>query len=211
MPIGTARVPSQTQKSVFSPDGISLFIQSEAPLRLEALDARTGASVFAVDLPGHLQALTMTADGRLAGLIGPPDDQPCGPEPGACPPSTAFWSSADGTLLDERPGIPGTEPHGTNPNGDASFWCSSWSDLCATEIIDFSEPTQSALSLTIWRTDGTPVQTLNLSAASKIVAFSPDGQYIANSGFVGASDGVRVFRISDGKLVGRLNFDWSLL
>jgi WD40 repeat protein len=190
------------QMPVFSPDGTLLIVQNVASRRLEALEARTGATVYSVDLPRRLWALTMTGDGKLAGLVGPPDDQPC-PEPGSCPPTVALWSPADGTLLAEFPGVEQTNTFGTNPNGEAALWCSRWGDLCATGIIDFSLPEQMPV-LRVWRTDGTPVTTLAMTSLNT-VTFSPDGRYVGTADHPGTAAPVQVFRIADGTRVGALN------
>jgi WD40 repeat protein len=191
------------QMPVFSPDGTLLIVRDSASRRLEALEARTGATVYAVDLSRHLLTLTMTGDGKLAGLVGAPDDQPC-PEPGFCPPSTALWSPADGTLLAEFPGMAQTNTFGTNPNGEAALWCSRWSDVCATGIIDFSLPEQIPV-LRVWRTDGTRVTTL-AARSLNTVTFSPDGKYVGTADHPSIAAPVQVFRIADGMRVGALNF-----
>ncbi len=198
---------AQWRMPVFSQDGSLLIVENLMPLRLEALDARTGAIVYTVDLPGYVYNLAVTSDG-LAGMVGPPPDMGC-PEPGSCPPSYAVWSPADGALLAEWPGVPETNSHGTNPAGLAAFWCSSWDSLCATDIIDFSNHEQQPAVLNFWRTDGTPVRTLAKAYADtaiNVVAFSPDSQFIATAPLIGAPAPVQVFRIADGKLMGTLSF-----
>jgi WD40 repeat protein len=198
---------------VFSADGNLLFVEANDPPRVEALDAHTGAVVYTIALPGYVYTLTLTGDGKLAGLVGPPVDESC-PNPGECPPSYEFWSPADGALLATSAEAPGTDTHATNPHGAAAFWCSPWDNLCATDIIDFTMlPQQGPPALKIWRTDGSVVRTIAAyaDAAVNVATFSPDGRFIATATFVGTSQAVRVFRINDGALLGTLDFHWDFL
>jgi hypothetical protein len=203
-------VERDLQIPIFSQDGAVLFVENDSPRRIEALDARTGAALYAVELSRPLWNLCMTADGTLAGVLGPANDQPC-PDPGSCPPSTAFWSPADLTSIDVRAWPEQTSTHSSNANNArAAFWCSPWTNLWAADVIDFSKEAQPPV-LEIWTTDGTRAQVLDQGTGLNVVTFSPDGQFVATAGFVGAADAVHVFRISDGVLVGTLNYRWELL
>jgi hypothetical protein len=193
---------------VFSPDGTTLFVHSAS--QLQALDARTGVVVFAVDMPASLFGLALTADGMLAGVLGPPDAAVC-PEPGDCPPSYAFWSRVDGSLLGELPGFPKTAGYGTNPGGFMAFACSPADSVCAVGLIDFRAG-QGPNAVALWRTDGMPLGTLPgplLENFANKIAFSFDGQFVALSDYPGQSR-VVVHRVADGGVAGSRRFHWDI-
>ena len=157
---------------VFSADGTRLFVSTFdpaglGPARIEALDALTGATLYAVDLPPNttLDGLALTADDRLAGVIHPVDSS-C-TSFGDCPPGYAFWSPADLALLEERPGLPHTDDYYVRSAVYAGFDCSRWSSLCALSIFDANQPESHLVSVV--GTNGPPAQLLTVQ---NVVAFS---------------------------------------
>jgi hypothetical protein len=192
----------------FSVDGTRLFVAAEGD-RIEALDPRTGASLYGVDVTGRrLNGLLVAADGKLAGII----DTPC-TDVADCAPSFGSWSPADLTLLGEQPGRAKTYDYNVSNNANgigAAFACSPWSGLCALGLTDVSVslPGTSLVSVTL--TDGTPVRELTVPTAAKLMAFAPDNHVLTIVPVEMQSDTVQLFNVDDGRLVASLSFDLNV-
>lgn len=190
---------------MFSADGSSLFATflpgdgRSGEFDLVSLDARTGAVQFSVDIgvDAVIADIALTGGGAL--IAGVTDD--------ADGTALALWSSKDGTLIRKFPLNPG-RLYGTANEGYPAFACWQDGDLCAVGTADLHA---GALKVTIWRTDGTIVQTLalpidpNAPVSVDDIAFSPDGSLVALAG-----DKTRVYRIADGALVGDRTFRYGV-
>jgi len=153
-------------------------------------DALTGAPRFTVNM-GVDGVITLAGGGLIAGVWWESWDSA----------GYGIWSSKDGTLIQKFPLIPG-HLSGSSNEGQPPLACWRDGDLCA---VCTSNP--DGLKVTIWRTDGTIVRTLAWPSGANIndIAFSPDGSLIALAG-----DKARVYRISDGELVGERTFRYGV-
>jgi WD40 repeat protein len=192
----------------FSADGTRLFAATDT-VSVQALDPRTGASLYAGDVPDGflLRGLSVTADGHLAGVM----DPPC-TDFADCAPSFASWSAADLTLLGQRSGRPKTYKTDVANARDfgAAFACSPWNGLCALGIKDVGAAPPLDL-VSIMLSDGTPVRELTVPAVASLMAFAPSGDLLTIvSIHEDNAQTVQVFNVNDGTLVTTLSFDVSV-
>lgn len=181
---------------VFSVDGRTLFATflprdgTSGEFDLMALDALTGTVKFSVDIRAAVD-ISLVGNGELIAGV-------WGSEEGT---ASALWSATDGSLIRSLPPIPGTSLYGTHSEGYPAFACWLAGDLCAVGL----SVSTAGTSVSIWRTDGTAVRTIDIPFADREApndfAFSPDGQLIAIAG-----DRTAVYRISDGARLSEKSF-----
>ena len=204
---------------VWSSDGTTLFVTNGDPLAradehhsLDALDANTGAVKWSTDLhTANISGLALVGNGTS--LTGPalgPYPGPCD-LPGDCPPFYPFWSSADGTLTRQLPGVPRTTNVGSNPRGFAGFACNA-TDTCAFRMAEFTlvptDPDWQTSFVRLYKTDGTELGRLPMvpdaASSNGSMAISPDGKFITIADdFHG---GAKVFSVDDGTIVASRTF-----
>jgi DNA-binding beta-propeller fold protein YncE len=206
--------------AAWSSDGATLFATQgdvtggpDNPFSLDALDARTGAIKWSTDL--HHEGITGVAlvgdGGSLTGPAYDPSAEPCDPIL-SCPPFFAFFSSADGTLTGELPGLPQTTLTGSNPRGFAGFACNA-TDTCAVRMSEFTlppGPNWQTSFVRLYKTDGTELQRLPMDPAGASsqgsMTISPDGKFVAIADDWGTQGGAKVFSTDDGTIVAAHTF-----
>jgi hypothetical protein len=192
----------------WSRDGLTLyaanFSLTSSDEFIEAHDIG-GAMKWRQEAPRTVLTMAPTAgDTLLASLAIDPDCLD------ACELSYPYWSPADGTLTAELPPSPNVG-NVFAPERRVMFACAAADTACAVPVMDF---TTEAISLQIYRPDGTVVGQVPLPSSLSSIALSPDAQFVAivvgrNGGY--SDDVVNVYRVADGTLVGSHSFVADLL
>ena len=194
---------------IFSPDGSRLHVNGDHGQALQGLDARTGAQGLDTPTTTSVERLGMMPDANtLIALVAAGCQTPqvvsFSSVVASCPMSIAFLSTADGSTLRSFPLDPTTVLYGTTPLGLPAFRCSTAAGLCAVGVMTFDQTTMLAgdVVLQVWRTDGTLAQSIKIEQPQELtapndLAISPDGQFLA----IAATEGVTIYRISDGARV----------
>lgn len=191
---------------IFSPDGSTLHVLGNHGETLQGFDARTGVQGLGADGAVSIDRLAMMPDAHTLIVLRATD---CVPLPnGPCPLSIAFLSVTDGSTLRSFPLPPNSGLYGTSRLGMPAFRCSTSAGLCAVGLSTFDPKTYTYddTFVQVWRTDGTLVGTIKIGPqkpdAPNDLAISPDGQFLA----LVQDAGVSVYRIGDGKRMGRREY-----
>ena len=146
--------------------------------------------------------LAVVADGaQLTAPTGVPSPTPC-PNPGDClPPVFPLWSSSDGVLTSQLPGVPHTQVYGSATGGWAAFTCNG-KDTCAVGLADLTRQDDQSTFVRVYRTDGSALLRVPTGRSIDHMAISPDGNFVTIAMPVELGGPVTVFRIDDGAVAG---------
>ncbi|MFO1337823.1 MAG: WD40 repeat domain-containing protein [Burkholderiaceae bacterium] len=213
------RLGAQVQKVAYSPDSAWVAVAATYDERVDVFDAASGRLRFAWKTGANARDVAFSPNGRLVATPGPDntvlirrlsDGKTLRTLVGHAEEITGLAFSHDGALLASGSFFPGTIRLWRTSDWalvrqiDAGFDLGAFGPFAS---LAFSPDDQllgssaEAAPLVLKVSDGTPVaHPPNLSYT---VAFSPDGQLFATSGF-GSQDQVRLFRTSDWALAATL-------
>jgi outer membrane protein assembly factor BamB len=197
---------------VWSPDGTTLFAQSDAltgeavpRYALDALDARTGTLKWRTVLDDYtyFNGLQLVGGGaRLAGVVDRPFTTDCSDNFAGCEPVFPFWSSADGAPAMVLPAVPHTQIYGSGPHGFAAFACNA-TDTCA---VGFQTGALDSKFVRVYKTDGTKLRDVLTKQSIDTLAVSPSGAFVTIGHPIYDGSGASVYRVEDGMLMGSRTF-----
>lgn len=181
-----------TVTPVFSPDGATVYAAGDQGQDLFGFDARTGAIGLDVPVPSFPDLIAMADPQTLIARSGY---------------AFQLLSTEDGSLVRQLFQLnENTALSGTTRLGLPAARCSVTVGLCAVAMgtVDPATMIVNGYGVQIWNMDGTLLGMVQTQAND--VAISPDGLFLAIADLLD----VKVFRISDGVMVGSRHYADSL-